>query len=275
MIIYLYGPDSYRRRQKLTEIINTYRSRYQHIDLSTADFEEEPDGWERVRDFLNQPSMFVDSKVAVVEGGGSCDERRWVALLKSHRNTEKVFIVISDTAAPRKPFQFLLSEPVAYQAFPEPDGAPLETFMKREARSRNLVFTADAWRFLATYVAAHTDRSWLTVNELEKLRLGGFAQPISLGSVRSLIPWARTQEVFRVAREVALRHSAVERLCLIERGLLEGVTSPYLFNSLAYQVRGSDIVRLADYDVAVKSGSLEHEEALTGFALGFSWRALT
>ena len=41
----------------------------------------------------------------------------------------------------------------------------------------------------------------------------------------------------------------------------------YIFNSLAYIAKGKDIVRMADYDVAVKSGNLEYEEALTDFVI--------
>jgi len=58
-----------------------------------------------------------------------------------------------------------------------------------------------------------------------------------------------------------------KKLVILEQLFLQKEEPARLFNSLVYQVRGNDILRLADYDVSVKSGGLEYEEALLDFVI--------
>ena len=77
MITYLYGPDSYRRTKKAQELIQDYKKQHQNIDIFKVDLEDDPDDWQKVSEFLNQPSMFVDSKLAIVKEAGTIDEKKW------------------------------------------------------------------------------------------------------------------------------------------------------------------------------------------------------
>ena len=65
MIIHLSGPDSYRRKKKLRELLADYFKKYESADLLDLDFSDDKEAWEKARDFLNQPSMFTPSKVLV------------------------------------------------------------------------------------------------------------------------------------------------------------------------------------------------------------------
>ena len=76
MIYFLYGPDSYRRNQKLKSSLDGYRKKYPTGDIMAVDLEENPDDWTKARDFLNQPSMFVDSKVLIVKESGMFRRRK-------------------------------------------------------------------------------------------------------------------------------------------------------------------------------------------------------
>ena len=75
MIYFLYGPDSYRRNQKLKSSLEGYKNKYPTGDIMAVDLEENPDDWAKARDFLNQPSMFVDSKVLIVKESGEAPEK--------------------------------------------------------------------------------------------------------------------------------------------------------------------------------------------------------
>ncbi len=94
MIYFFYGPDSYRRNQKLNFSIVEYRKKHPAADLAVFDLEEEPDDWMKARDFLNQPSMFVDSKVLVVKNSGEVKEKEWLKVLKSKLETPRTFVFI-------------------------------------------------------------------------------------------------------------------------------------------------------------------------------------
>lgn len=268
MLIYLFGPDSYRRNKKLGEIVKTYQAKYRDIDLLAADLEDNPDDWLKVRDFLNQPSMFVESKVAVVKESGSVDEKEWRDLLRSHRETPKTFILVSDGRRPAKSFEFLLQEPVKTSSFEELTELKLAAFVKKEAAARGLVFSAQAWARFLSYLEAAPDRTWLAVNELEKISLARLAQPVALDDLQKAINWLPKTDVWRLTRELAVSGDTRTRLGSLEKLFLQKEDGARIFNSLVYQVRGSQISRLADYDVSVKSGGLEYEEALLDFVLG-------
>jgi DNA polymerase III delta subunit len=67
MIIFLYGPDTYRSRQKLNEIIEHYKKIHKsglnlkYLNLSEKDLEDFKDEFQSI-------SMFTEKKLLVLEG---------------------------------------------------------------------------------------------------------------------------------------------------------------------------------------------------------------
>jgi DNA polymerase III delta subunit len=267
MIIFLYGSDSYRRNKNLRELIDAYRNKHREIDLLVIDLEDNPDDWLKVRDFLNQPSMFVESKVAVVKESNQMDKKEWVEVLKKYLKTEKTFILISDYGKPKKMFTFLTKAPVESRYFPELTGERLAAFVKKESEVKGLRFTQEAQRFFIDYLSVADDRSWLAVNELEKILLANFSQPIAPKDLRNYIDWLPKEEVFLVSRSILNERDWRRRLGFLESLFLRREEGARIFNSIAFQSRGKESLRLADYDVSVKSGGLEYEEALLDFVL--------
>ena len=65
MIIFLYGPDAYRRQEKLKEIVSEYRAKHENPSLQHFDFREEGK-FDEFRDFAKSGSLFDNKKMAVV-----------------------------------------------------------------------------------------------------------------------------------------------------------------------------------------------------------------
>jgi DNA polymerase III delta subunit len=270
MVIYLYGKDSYRRNQKLKELIFAYREKHPAMDFLSVDFEEDEEGFARARDFLKQPSMFVDSKLLVMKEIAALPEKERKALtkiLKPEAETSKTFIIISDSEESLSDFKFLLEEPVKHQSFAVLRDKALDQFLATEAVQRRLKFERSAWNFLISYLSAGEETTWRGINELEKFALAGFKSPVALQDVQSLIHSAELGPVFKVAREFLRITDHKKKLALLERVLLHGEEAAYFFNSLGFQARGKDLFCLADYDIKIKSGKADYEEALTEFAL--------
>ena len=249
--------------------ISEYKKKYPVSDMAVFDLAEEPDDWTEARDFLNQPSMFVDSKVAVLKNSGEVSERGWLKVLKSNLESPRTFIFISDGKKPLKAFEFLLESPVKSQFFGELDGRLLETFVKKEAAARGLILEKKAEDFFLGYLSALNERSWIAISELDKFALLGLAQPIKFEDIRKVIASASNDEVFDVAKQIMWSRNWTEKLKLLERLLLQKKEPAYIFNSLAFSARGRELIRLADYDAAIKGGNLDYEEALTDFVLTF------
>ena len=132
MVIFLYGADSYRRNGKLRELVQSYKNKHEEIDLLLIDLEDEPDSWARARDFLNQPSLFLNSKVLIVREAASVEEKEWLAVLKRELETPKSFVLVSDRGKPPRKFGFLLKGPAVSQSFPELEGASLKIFLQKK-----------------------------------------------------------------------------------------------------------------------------------------------
>lgn len=269
MIIFLFGEDSYRRGQKVKELTDAYKKKHPSIDMAVFDLEEDSEDWQKARDFLGQPSMFADAKLVVIKEAQSVGEKEWIKTLKKQVEAEKVFVIISDGKRPRKDFGFLATSPVKFQEFGELEGPSLSVFFKQEAKLRLLDFSEEAKRFLLASVSGSGGRSAFLVNELEKIYLGGFGPEISKKDIEDIVRFETRETVFRASSVILGERSPLRRLAVLEGMLSGGEASSYVFNSLGFQVRGKTALKLADYDVSVKSGTLEYEEALTDFVLSF------
>lgn len=268
MIVYLYGTDSYRRTKKLREIIQLNKEKQQNTDLFFADLLEDTDAWRRAKDFLEQPSMFSPSKTLVVYESGEVDEKAWIKTLKNQITTPKTFIIISDSCAkPKKAFSFLLDAPVKAQEYAGLEGKKLELFLGKEADAQGLKFEKDAWNYFVRFVDSHADTTWVGVRELEKIACAGFGSPITKKEIEAMAQFSAESNVFNASRELMSPGTPYKRIEILESLLSQGEDPARLFNLLAYNARGAQAVRLADLDIAIKSGTSDYEEALLDFVL--------
>ncbi len=247
-----------------------YRKKHPTGDIMAVDLEENPNDWAKARDFLNQPSMFVDSKVLIVKESGEIaekEEKNWIKVLKSELETAHTFVFISNAKKPLKAFEFLLKPPAKIDFFGELDRRLLEIFVKKEAEVRGLEFEKSALDFFLGCFSSLTERSWVAIAELEKISLFGLSRPIKINDLKNIIGPVQDDQVFEVARKISWSRSWAEKLGLLESLFLQKKEAAYIFNSLAFIAKGKDIVRMADYDVAVKSGNMEYEEVLLDLVL--------
>ena len=267
MIIYLYGSDSLRRGRKLQALLKEYRSRARESDVFFADFEENPDAWKDVRDFLLQPSLFNVTKVAVISEATSIKEKDWIAFLKEERVTERRFLLLSDSRAPQAAFRFLLSDPVRFQEFSELEGSFLSRFFKGECRAQNVRLTPECERTVLRILSCASDRSWRITHLVSQLsHLQGAGRSASPAILEELLHVAEREEMFQIARQLLSARQFPSRLALLESALAAGDPA-YAFNSLSFQARGEALRAFGEYDISIKSGGLEYEEALTDFIL--------
>ncbi|KKU94513.1 MAG: hypothetical protein UY26_C0001G0065 [Candidatus Jorgensenbacteria bacterium GW2011_GWA1_48_13] len=266
MVFFLYGDDSFRRGERLRGLIAPYRAKYASLDLLSVDLEDEPDSWLKARDFLNQPSMFVESKVAVLKEATAVLDKEWVKTIKGQIGAPKTFTFISQKKAPPKDFNFLLEPPVKSQKFNELSLRELEGLLKRELKARNLDFSPEAFRFFFSYIESSAEKTALASSELEKMSLMDLEKPTPLEALREIVAWRTGTEAYVLASEILRLKDFRLKLKSLEK-LLLGEDPYYAFNSLAYQARGASALALADYDVSIKSGGLEQAEALLDFVL--------
>ncbi len=268
MLFFLYGPDSYRRKEKLEHLISPYKEKYKNADILEIDMSEDENEWERVRDFLVQPSMFVDSKVAVVRHATIIEEPGWMNTLRSQLKTTKVFTFLSEEEAPKKNFDFLFSSAVHKVEFQELDGKTLENFIKNKSEKLHISLEDDALHLFVLFILSfENNRSWRVVRELEKLSLLGLPLPIQKKDLLNYIKIHTHEELFSLARDIVYNKDIRIRLFSLEKVLLQNEAVAHFFNLISALVKGPKALLFADYDVLVKSGKIGYEEALFEFAM--------
>jgi DNA polymerase III delta subunit len=288
MIVFLYGPDDYRREQKRREIVAEFRKK--HSDLGVGFFDMAPStslgagggaGIEDLAAFLRNQSIFEPKKLAVLQNvfparkSSGVDEEEVVeaeddskeegdgkalpALLKSQLDAANTTILISESKKPTKQFVFLGKKPVITQEFEALTGPAWESFIKAEAKRCGLTLSPSAARFLGD---VHQGNSWALATEIQKL--ASFKKEIDLKDLDKfdldVAPnyWGLLNGV--KGYDVRSRLTALETL------LAMNDPAAKLFNILASQWK-EKIPQFAKYDSAIKSGKLEYEEALVDLVI--------
>jgi DNA polymerase III delta subunit len=280
MIIFLYGPGDYSRTQKKQEIIAEFEKK--HSTLGVGEFDLAlPGSLGDLTEFLRSQSIFEIKKLAIVDGlfpkrkgsGNNEDgeqevkseemkkeDKGIIKLLQEYLEAKNITILISESKKPTKQFGFLLKKPTTTQEFEELTGVRWELFIKNEAKKQNMTIGASALRFLAE---VYQGNSWGLATELQKIgtlkRSVDLTDLDELGLTAAPNYWGLLNGV--KGYDIRARLTALETL------FATGDPAPKLFNMLASQWK-EKIPQFAKYDLAIKSGKLEYEEALVDAVIG-------
>lgn len=186
MIIFLFGKDSYRSRQKLNEII----SRYQAIHQSGLNFlKSEANDFDLVKfqDGLQSVSMFAEKKLVVafdfLQELAAPVQEKLLAFLKATKLKEKkdVILVFYESSLPDKNlklFQFLKRKPNQWQELDQLTNSALESWIKEEVIRQGARIEPLAIKRLAAAVSSDL---WRLHNEIVKLvAYTGIVPPLNL-----------------------------------------------------------------------------------------------
>ncbi len=267
MIIFLYGPDSYRRQEKLKEYIGRYKAKFSAFSLSHF-YLSQNDDLQKLKDFSRSNSLFESSKFGIVwdmcdlEKGGLKDFSK---LIKENLESKDLTLIISADKKPVKELNFLLKKPVIFHEFENLDLADFAAFIQKEAG--RLQITVDR-SCVALLAEAFKNNTWGAVTELEKLSLLD-EKRITGDIIRNHIAVFNEVNLFTALNTLRSSGSSFEKLRVFEELLSRNTDPAMLFNMIAvapYEGKAwKELV--ADYDVALKTGKMEYEEILLDIAL--------
>ena len=160
------------------------------------------------------------------------------------------------------------AEPVLVQEFPRLTGAEMEKFLRTRAKLLRLELQSAAWKFLLRYALSQAESSSAGLQELQKISLASFEQPISLSDVQKILAFNAYDESFAIALQLLRARDVSGRLLALSLLLFRGDEARYTFNLLGSLARGREAVLLAEYDEKIKGGEMDDETSLLGFALG-------
>lgn len=255
MIIFLYGPDSYRRLQKQKEITSQYKNKHSSLTIDKFDLDEDGED-SRLKDFIESRSLFDSYKLAVISNlliyeTNRITDNNLYDIVSRYIGTKEVALLVSEANEPKKEWKFLLEKPVISQQFDNLTTEQFKKFISGEAGKRNLILKQEILNSLANQ---HEGDTWGLITELDKLALLASHSPPPASQLR--------YDFFSLINKLS-RGGFSERLKALEI-LLNKEDSAKVFNVLAYS---GNKKKFAEYDLAVKSGKLDYETALLDFAI--------
>ncbi len=267
MVYFLYGADSLRIKRKRSELTGKVFELSPSAEFFEVNMEDDPDAWIAVRDFTRQQSIFGGAKIAAVAGGGLCAAAGWVKFLKESLQDPSSHLFLFQEKKPLKALSFLLRDPVEVFACDELSGDNLARFVSAEAKKRHFSFSPQALRFfIRSLERLPSERSWVAVNEIEKMSFLG-KPSVEVSDVVEISQFQEMDEVWMLAKNILHPTKRFDGVSTLEKLFLEGADPAHIFNSLAIQARGEDLFLLAQYDISIKSGKTDFPEALLSFAL--------
>ena len=262
MLIFLYGPDEYRRHEKKRELIAEFKKKRSDLGLRTFDLATK-DWFDGFEEFSRSNPLFETAKLAVLENTFELETARLVKLLEPFAADKAITLLLSEREKPVKALGFLLEKPVISQKFENLEGAEWAAYVAVQAKKFGVKLAPTAAQFLAT---VYQGNSWALATELQKL--GGWSRADRAFEKKDLDGLGLETAPNYWMLLTGLRSPDVRaRLSTLERLFAMSDPAAKIFNILASQWK-EKTARMAELDFAVKSGKLEYEEALVDLVLG-------
>ena len=263
MTIFLYGEDSFRRKRKYNEIISSFTIKNSNLGLS----EFSTDEIEGFLEALKNRSIFSPRTLVSIKDidFNTLSENILEAFIKSIIeiiNSQEVIVLVSSiqSSLPAD-MPFLNNAPSKTQEFSFLSKEKLIFFVAKEAIMKGVKLSEADIRAL---IASFSGDLWAIESELQKL---ASAQSLDIYSLDS------TPSYFELLNTIKSSKAHEAKLIALETVLYLLKEDPArVFNSLAYSApQGITPEKwfsiMADYDVSVKSGQMDYEEALLDFVI--------
>lgn len=259
MIIFLYGSDDYRREAKKREVVAEFEKKRSDLGVGRFDLAN-TEGFAGFKEFLVSQSLFQPKKLAVLDSAFEVEPKELAGILKNFLDNKDTTVLISEDEKPVKALEFLRKEPVLTQEFEILKGKEWEKLVLGEIKKREVKISENGIKFLSQVYQGNT---WGLVTELEKLQFLGVKE-IHARDLEEL--GVEQAPVFWTLIMGFKSRSLPQKLYALEKVFGSNEQPAKIFNILAYQLP-EKLSDLAEYDLMVKSGKLEYEEALVDLAL--------
>jgi len=245
MIIFLYGQDVYRSRQKLNEIIESYRKIHKSgLNLKYVDGEDF--NFEDIKNESQTVSMFEEKKLIIFKNSlaNLKNEDKALDFIKKLNNSKDIVVIYEEKEADQRLslVKFLKKEGKA-QEFEPLEGQGLKKWVKNKIENQGIKIEPAAMETLINYVG--NDLWWMT-NEIEKLANFKRGKKIETTDVELLVKPRIEPEIFKTIDAIAFKNlwsGKKQALKLLHEHLEKGDHPLYLLSMINYQFRNLLIIK--------------------------------
>src|SRR3989344_1575448 len=259
MIIFLYGEDSYRSKQKLEEIVNHYKaSRKDWLNLMYIDA-----GQIEFSDFYNNFkvfSIFSEKKLIIVKNlfSNKKFQEDFLEELKKLEDLKDVMVVYEPDVVDQRIKLFKeLTKNCKSQEFKLLDGRILKAWAQKEFNALNQKINLDALDLFLSYVGNYL---WRASSEIKKLHDFKQSLTVKKEDIELLVRPKIEVDIFKTIDALAAKNKK-QAFLFLQQHLDNGDNPLYLLSMITYQFRNLLTVKqLAQkglmYDSIIKKSGL-------------------
>ncbi|OGZ73868.1 MAG: DNA polymerase III subunit delta [Candidatus Staskawiczbacteria bacterium RIFCSPLOWO2_01_FULL_38_12b] len=241
MIIFLYGQDSYRAQEKLSEIIAHYKE-VRKSGLNLIDVDAGKTDFSQVYDVLKISSMFAETKLVTLKNvfSGKSFQEDFLKELKLLQSLKDVIVVFENDVVDQrlKLFKLLLKE-CKSQEFALLDSKNLKIWAQKEFEKLKAKINNDA---LDALLSCTRNDLWRLFNEIKKLVDFKDGQVVRKEDVQMLVKPNIETDIFKTIDALAQKDKK-QALGLLHNHLENGDNSLYLLSMIAFQFRNLLMVK--------------------------------
>jgi len=241
MIIFLYGSDTFRSKQKIKEIVEEYQ-KIHNTGLNFKILEKDID----FEDFKNEVfsfSMFKEKKLIILKN--IFDNKKFkenlslvIDSIKENKNT--ILIIWQEGEPATSDYLFKLLKKIAKtQEFKKSEGLFLKKWIKKEAEKLGGSIDIQAVDKLIDFVG---NDSWRLHNEIQKLVAFKKKMMIQVKDVEFLMKPEIENNIFKTIDAIAEKNKK-RAIQLVRQHLDNGESPLYLISMINFQFRNLLIVR--------------------------------
>jgi len=245
MIIFLYGEDTYRTREKLKEIIERYKKIHKSgLNLKYLDFskkESEEASFANFKDGIRQISMFKEKKLAVITNPflNTSFKEMFLKEVKDFIKSDDLILLCQEGKVNGNDSLFkFLKKNVKCQEFNSLGGQKLKNWIKKEFEKYKAKIETPALEKLIDYVG---NDLWRLSNEIKKL-VSYKNGEIKIEDIQLLVRSKIETDIFKTIDAIAQKNKK-QALKLLHKHLENGDSPLYLLSMISYQFRNLLIVK--------------------------------
>jgi len=241
MMFFLHGQDSFRSRQKLTDIIEGYKKAHKS-GLSLIYFDA---GQKDFSDFaaqLRSNSIFEEKKLAIVKNAfGDADfQENFLEGIKKFQDSKDIVVIYeAGKVDQRTKFFKTLQKTAKCQDFSFLSGVLLKKWLAFEFEKIGAKISP---RALDCFLARADGDLWRQENEIKKLASFKKGKEISVQDVELCVKQNSQNDIFKTIEALAAKNKS-QALSLLHQHLDAGDNSLYLLSMFAYQFKNMLILK--------------------------------
>ena len=235
MLIFLYGSDTYRSRQKLQEIIENYKKAHKK-GLNLKYFEGKDFDFGEIQNEIQQTSIIAGNKMLILEDTFSNIDfkEKFLKRSKNFINSKDLILFYEQKELPAADTFFkLLKKSGKSQELKLLEGQNLKNWIKKEFNSYGAKTEPAVIEKLINFLG---NDSWQLSNEIKKLATYKKNKIIQASDVELLVKPKIDVDIFKTIDAIAEKNKK-QALSLLHKHLEKGDSPLYLLSMINFQFR--------------------------------------